>query len=122
MASVTIKNIPESLFGRLKAAAEEFRRRFPAAMAPDETALSLEHRTLECLGGMFRDFVARVQRGEPIPSVPQGPGRSATKREMLSRSICWLSSKEKSMLAGPAQPRPRTDLQMMFFWISLLPP
>lgn len=56
-------------------------RTFP--MAPDETALSLEHRTLECLGGMFRDFVARVQRGEPIPSVPQGPGRSATKREML---------------------------------------
>lgn len=60
-------------------------RRFP--MAPDETALSLEHKTMGCLSAMFRDFITRIERGDPIASIPQGPGKSATKQEMLDAMI-----------------------------------
>jgi len=57
-------------------------RTFP--VAPDETALSLERKTLRLLVGMFGEFVDGVCAGAPIPRTPQGPGRSATKEEMLA--------------------------------------
>ncbi len=57
-------------------------RRFP--VAPDETALSLEQKTMAFMVGMFDDFLSLILSGKPIPSLPQGPGRSANKAEMLA--------------------------------------
>lgn len=60
-------------------------RRF--AIAPDETALSLEQRTMECMLEMLDDFLTLVLSGAKIPAVPQGPGQSATKAEMLAAAV-----------------------------------
>ena len=57
-------------------------RRFP--VGPDETALSLEQRTMGCMLDMFDDFVSLLLSGDPVPALPQGPGKSATKAEMLA--------------------------------------
>lgn len=59
-------------------------RTFP--IAPNETAFSLEQKTIRLLFEMFRDFVGSVLAGTPIPRTPQGPGRSATKQEMLEEA------------------------------------
>lgn len=54
------------------------------AISPTETAFSLEQKTMRVMVEMFKDFVAKVASGSEIPRVPQGPGRSASKREMLA--------------------------------------
>lgn len=59
-------------------------RTFP--IGPDETALSLESLTMECLREMFSDFVDARLAGRPIARTPQGEGRSATRAEMLAAS------------------------------------
>lgn len=57
-------------------------REFP--IQPEETAFSLEHRTMRCLLEMFDDFISRILHGETVPSTPQGPGRTATKEQLLA--------------------------------------
>ena len=59
-------------------------RRFP--ISPRETAFSLQRKTVAVLLQMFDDFVDRRLAGEPVPRVPQGPGKSATKRELVEAS------------------------------------
>jgi methionyl-tRNA formyltransferase len=59
-------------------------RKFP--IAAHETAFSLERKTMNLLVGMFEDFIGRVLAGEPIARVPQGPGRSATKQQLLQQA------------------------------------
>lgn len=57
-------------------------RRF--AVAPDETALSLERKTMVLLLEMFKRLIDDILCGRPIARQPQGPGQSATKTEMLA--------------------------------------
>lgn len=56
-------------------------RRFPIGLR--ETAYSLEQKTTRVLLEIFDDFVAKVASGAAVAKTPQGPGRSATKRELL---------------------------------------
>ncbi len=56
-------------------------RKFP--INREETAFSLEIKTMRTMVEMFHDFVSRLMAGEAIPRVPQGPGKSATKKELL---------------------------------------
>jgi methionyl-tRNA formyltransferase len=55
-------------------------------IAPEETAVSLEQKTMTLLLDMFRDFIDRTLAGGQIPRTPQGPGRSATKQQMLEQA------------------------------------
>ena len=57
-------------------------RHFP--IRPAETAFSLEARTMSCLVDIFEDFIRNVLAGRSIEKTPQGPGKSATKAEMLA--------------------------------------
>jgi len=57
-------------------------RTFP--IRHDETALSLEQRTMGILLEMFKDFMGARLKGEPVPRIPQGPGKSATTAELLA--------------------------------------
>ena len=59
-------------------------RRLP--ILPDDTAFSLEQRTQELLVEMFCDFVTMLQSGKSVPRSPQGPGKSATKAQMLAET------------------------------------
>ena len=56
-------------------------RRFP--IQPGETAFSLERRTMNVLLDLFDVFLSDLLAGKEIPRIPQGPGRTATKRELL---------------------------------------
>jgi methionyl-tRNA formyltransferase len=55
-------------------------------IAPEETAVSLEQKTMKLLLDMFRDFIHRALAGGQIPRTPQGPGRSATKQQMREQA------------------------------------
>jgi methionyl-tRNA formyltransferase len=57
-------------------------RRFP--MSDSETALSLEQQTMAVMLDMLDDFLKLVMSGKKIPATPQGPGKSATKTELLA--------------------------------------
>lgn len=56
-------------------------RHFP--IEEDETAFSLEQKTMPVLLAMFEAFVTGVMSGAVIPRTTQGPGQSATKRQVL---------------------------------------
>ena len=60
-------------------------RRFKIAQL--ETAFSLEQRTMALMLEMFDDFIEGVIVGNRISRIPQGPGKSATKKEMLDASV-----------------------------------
>ncbi|HXT16687.1 MAG TPA: formyltransferase family protein [Gemmatimonadaceae bacterium] len=57
-------------------------KHFP--IRPDDTALSLERRTMGCLLDMFDEFITQLRADVPLPRIPQGPGKSATKKELLA--------------------------------------
>jgi methionyl-tRNA formyltransferase len=50
----------------------------------DETALSLQRKTQPVLLELFKEVFDLARRDGVLPSTPQGPGRSFTKREVMS--------------------------------------
>jgi methionyl-tRNA formyltransferase len=53
--------------------------------ASRETALSLQEKTQPVLLSLFKEVFDLALAGQPLPAVAQGPGRTITRKEILSR-------------------------------------
>jgi methionyl-tRNA formyltransferase len=54
------------------------------AIEPNETAFTLEQKSMEALIRLLDEFLSISESPEGIPRTPQGQGKSATKKEMLA--------------------------------------